>query len=511
MPFSFLTTFPVQRLLFALCIGLVLFPKTAFAQPEDATVRFTILHLNDVYEITPISGEGGMARVATLRKRLRHNNPNTWSVLAGDMFSPSALGTARVAGERLAGKQIVAMMNAVGLDYMTFGNHEFDLSEEQFHKRMAESRFQWFSSNVMNAQGASFPNVPTHRIIEVTNGKGKKIKVGLFGVTLPVNPKPYVRYLDVFETAKKEVEILRPQVDILIAMTHQAFDDDRKLSETFPQIDLIIGGHEHIHHAFEKGNLAPIYKADANARSAYIHYFAYNTATKKFKRNSILRKLSADIPEETAVKEQVEKWVNIAFDGFRKEGFQPNQHVATSTIALDGTEESVRDHSTALTKLIADGILKETEGAELAIYNSGSIRIDDTLLPGTISEYDVIRILPFGGKVLLAEIKGAFLQKILDQGVKNRGIGGYLQTANVMQDESGKGWIIAGTSLDPERRYRVAIVDFLLSGREQNLEFLRQDAPDVKVIREGIDIRQTTIRQFKREFPAQEQEKSKKS
>ncbi len=492
----------VRLFTIGLCFGLIAAPNRAFAQSDDAVVRFTLLHINDVYEITPISGEGGMARLATLRKRLHHNNPNTWSLLAGDLFSPSALGTARVAGERLAGKQIVAMMNAVGLDYMTFGNHEFDVTEDQFHKRLTESHFQWFSSNAMNAQGDSYPNVPLHRILEVKNGKGKTINVGFFGLTLPVNPKPYVRYLDVWESAKKEVETLRPQVDILIAVTHQAFDDDRKLAEMFPQIDLILGGHEHIHHAFEKGNLAPIYKADANARTAYLHYFAYNTATKKFKRSSILRKLAADTPEDAAVKKEVEKWVKIAFDGFRKDGFQPEQRVVTTTVVLDGTEESVRDHSTALTQLIANGMLKETADAELAIYNSGAIRIDDTLLPGQITEYDVIRILPFGGKVILAEIKGAFLQKVLDQGVKNRGIGGYLQTANVTQGGGSKGWIIAGMPLDPDRAYRVAILDFLLTGREQNLEFLNKDAPDVKVIREGMDIRQTTIWEFKREFPA---------
>jgi 5'-nucleotidase len=92
----------------------------------------------------------------------------------------------------------------------------------------------------------------------------------------------------------------------------------------------------------------------------------------------------------------------------------------------------------------------------------------------------------------------------LNQGIANRGTGGYLQTANVMLAETGQGWKINGTPLDPARTYRIAILDFLLTGREQNLDYLRRDAPGVQVVREGLDIRQTTINQFKRVFPARQ-------
>ncbi|HEY9751830.1 MAG TPA: hypothetical protein V6C46_02680, partial [Coleofasciculaceae cyanobacterium] len=84
-------------------------------------VPITLLHLNDLYEITAVEGgkRGGLARVATLRKQLLAQNPRTITVLAGDLLSPSALGTAIVEGQRLAGQQMVAVMNAIGLDYAT--------------------------------------------------------------------------------------------------------------------------------------------------------------------------------------------------------------------------------------------------------------------------------------------------------------------------------------------------------------------------------------------------------
>src|SRR5437763_13665299 len=87
-------------------------------------VEIVLLQLNDVYEITrPAKKDlGGLTRVAALRKQLKAKNPNTFAILAGDFFSPSALGTAVVDGRRLDGRHMVAVLNAMGLDYATFGN-----------------------------------------------------------------------------------------------------------------------------------------------------------------------------------------------------------------------------------------------------------------------------------------------------------------------------------------------------------------------------------------------------
>jgi 2',3'-cyclic-nucleotide 2'-phosphodiesterase (5'-nucleotidase family) len=57
-------------------------------------VQWTFLQMNDVYELVPLGGgkKGGLARVATIRKLLLQENPNTITVLSGDVVSPSALG-----------------------------------------------------------------------------------------------------------------------------------------------------------------------------------------------------------------------------------------------------------------------------------------------------------------------------------------------------------------------------------------------------------------------------------
>ncbi len=466
---------------------------------QGDSVRFNLIQINDVYEITSVGKEGGMAKVATLLKAYKTWNPNSYLVLSGDFFSPSALGTARVNGERLAGQQMVAVLNALPLYLTTFGNHEFDVTEDQFKKRMDESKFGWVSSNVQNAQGSLFPRVEETRIQVIGDG-AKKVRVGYFGLTIPSNPKPYVKYTDFMAAAEKQVKALRPQVDVLIAITHLAYEDDLKVAKAFPEIDMIIGGHEHEHHRIEVASLPGIYKADANARSVYVHEFAFDPLTRQLGRRSHLERLTEATADDAAVKSEVDKWVQLAYDGFRKDGFQPEEKVANVPIAMDGSEASVRNRPTALTDLIGQGMLAAAPGTQAVLYNGGSIRIDDVMQPGEITQYDVIRILPFGGKIVSIEVKGAFLQKVLDQGVANKGQGGYLQTTNIT-NEGGK-WKISGAEIDPAKSYTIAVNDFLLTGNETGFAFFKRDNPEIKVLKEHEDIRNSTIAQFKKIYPS---------
>src|SRR5882762_5598061 len=95
--------------------------RTAAAAPPRA-VEITLLQINDAYVLEPVDGgrRGGMARLATLVKRLRAAHPNVVFAHAGDMLSPSPMSTV------LRGAQMIGVLNALGLDVATFGNHEFD-------------------------------------------------------------------------------------------------------------------------------------------------------------------------------------------------------------------------------------------------------------------------------------------------------------------------------------------------------------------------------------------------
>lgn len=472
--------------------------------PHGAVVKLTLLQINDVYEITAVSGgkEGGMARVAAVRKQLLAQNPNTFTLLAGDLVSPSALGTAKVEGARLDGKQMIAVLNALGLNYCTFGNHEFDLKEQPFLQRLSESRFTWVSSNAFARDGKPFPNVPANLVFTVANASNQQARIGIFGVTLTKNNPDYVKFSDPIETAKAQVAALRGKVDILIALTHLTLDEDIQLAQDVPGIDLILGGHEHENVQIWRGpKFTPIIKADANARSVYIHELAFDTETKRVQIHSRLQPLDETVPEDAEVNQVAQQWLEKGFAAFREMGFEPTKVVTTTNVALDGREASVRNQATQLTNIIVASFLAAASQAELAIFNGGSIRIDDELPPGNITEYDVIRVLPFGGMVALVEMKGTLLRDVLDQGRKNKGSGGYLQTANVSWSEAANTWLINGTALEGRRKYQVAISDFLLTGKEQGLDYLTTTNTGLTVRNNNvIEIRRALINQLQKTF-----------
>lgn len=472
-----------------------------FATPVLAEiVNINLLQLNDIYEITPVEGgtRGGLARVATLRQQLYKENPRTYTILAGDAFSPSALGTAKINGIPLAGQQMVAVMNTLGFDYATFGNHEFDLPENLFYQRLQESRFHWISSNVLDSKGQPFKGVSRSLVFNVKGDRGAVVRVGLIGVTLNSNRSGYVSYTDPIATAKQQVQALKGKVDIIVAITHLPIESDRQLAETVPEIDIIIGGHEHENIQQWRGrDFTPIFKADANARTVYVHKLSYDTIEHNLQISSRLIPITDKIPDEPKTAKVVKEWLERGYQAFRASGFEPQQEIAKIPNALDGLESSVRNKSTNLTQLIASAMLKEVQDADLAIFNSGSIRIDDVIPAGAITQYDIIRILPFGGKVVAVEMNGALLKRVLDRGQVNKGSGGYLQTAKVTQQSNSGNWLINGKPLNFKQTYKVAINDFLLSGKEQGLDFLNLQQAGIKLIAEKRDIRFVVIDELK--------------
>lgn len=473
------------------------------AAPGDVT--FTILHFNDVYEITPVEGgrAGGLARVATLRHQLLAADPNTLTVLAGDLFGPSALGTARVDGQRLNGRQMVAVLNAVGVDVAALGNHEFDVSEDDFRARLAESHFPYVSANVAPPAGAAaYPNVWPSIVLPVVVAPGDTLRVGVVSAVIPSAQKPYVVYTPPVEALAAETARLVPRADVIVALTHLAFADDATIAATVPGVDLVLGGHEHENiRAYRGLAFVPVLKADANVRTVYVHHVTVHRATGAVEVASDLVEVTDAIPDDPAVAAEVARWVEAGTAGFRAEGFDPARVVAVTTEPLDGREATVRTRPARLGALIAEAFRQAAGAPEAALFNSGSVRVDDVLLAGPFTEYDAIRVLPFGGEVVTVRMPGALLARVLAQGEANAGSGGYLQTAGI--ERTPAGWTVGGQPLDEARTYLVATSDFLVSGRETGLDYLNAEtSPDIVIAGRHGDVRRALIDQLARVYGA---------
>jgi 2',3'-cyclic-nucleotide 2'-phosphodiesterase (5'-nucleotidase family) len=460
----------------------------------DGKVEWIFLHVNDVYEIAPLGGGkiGGLARIATLRKELMQENPNTFTVMAGDFLNPSLIGTLKYEGQGIKGKQMIEVMNNVGFDFVCLGNHEFDLDFPDLQKRIDESNFTWISSNAFHQVGEGIEpfnrskdpentGFPEYKIIDISDGaSGEKAKIGLWSVVLDANKKDYIHYSDVQERSNSLIEdVLKKEADVIIGLTHVTIDQDKEIAAKNPSVSLIMGGHEHNNMTFDIGKTR-ITKADANALTAWVHRCSYDIKTKKVAINSKLVPIDSKITEDPETAEIVKKWTNIADIGFKKAGFMPDEVVTTLPQILDGRSATIRFQQNNLGAAITKAMVAtaKNQPVDCAFFNSGSVRIDD-LVQGTITQSDIIRILPFGGKIYELEIIGSELRKVLTVGLLNKGRGGYLQWYNIAYSDASKSFSINNAPLDDNKSYHILINDFLLSGNENNLEFFTETNPNI--------------------------------
>jgi 5'-nucleotidase len=235
----------------------------------------------------------------------------------------------------------------------------------------------------------------------------------------------------------------------------------------------------------------------------YLHEFKVQTGqTKKPqtpKLKSKLIKITDKLPDDEITLATAAKWKGIAWADFQNQGFQPDRIIRNLETSLDGLEANIRNHQTNLGNLIASAY-QWAAGAtvQAGILNGGSIRIDDHIHT-VLTEYDVLRVLPFGGNVVSMEMKGSLLQQWLQDGKANKGSGGYLQYTSNIKIQDGI-FLLNDTAIDANTWYSIATSDFMLTGKEKNMGYLNPENSDIRLIhhytqpdQSGRDVRHAFI------------------
>jgi 5'-nucleotidase / UDP-sugar diphosphatase len=424
-------------------------------------VDFVILQLNDVYEAPPVEGGrlGGVARAATLRRQLEQENPNLLTLMIGDFLAPSPIGA--TTGD--AGQHMVEALNAMGLTHATMGNHEFDVTEADLKERIAESRFKWIVSNVknvVNGEVRPFDRVAEHEVVEFANAAGERVRVALIGVCLDMVKKPWLSFKNPIESAREQVALLESKADVFVAMTHLTMPEDRLLGTEVPRLDVLMGGHEHeTATAIVGGDSTPIFKADSNARSAFVHRFRFDTQARVTTLFSQLVKIDASFEEDPETAAIVHRWQTSTYETLRAQGFDPLQVVGRATEDLDGYEAAVRSRPTNLTQLIGETFLAEVPGADAVVFTAGLVRIDGIIPAGDVTYYDIVRIFPTGGKLSVLQMPGKALRAFLEIGESSKGTGGFQIRANIRRDGSGA-WSVKDAPIADEQLYKIVMTEF---------------------------------------------------
>lgn len=374
------------------------------------------LLVNDVYVGDTLrDGTGGLARVATLRQDLTSNGPVIF-FLAGDVLSPSLLS------KWYNGKQMVEFFNTTGLDYATFGNHEFDLDRDTLIARIRESRFKWVDTNCILASGDPFPGVARW---DTTTVAGTKI--GIFGITIVENYRRYVKCVNEDSTAHVAIGQLKAAgAQLIIGLTHQSRSADSSILANEPDLDLILGGHEHKWQEVQIGNRIVV-KADANSRTAQI--ITVTPAGNRWAEIHRRVEINKSIAMDPGIQALAQRWNDTLT---RRAG--PVHVIAMTPVALDLRDEDQRRGETVFGDIATDAFRAGT-AADVAVIASGSMRYDDVIAPGAITNHTLESVFLFANetRILHFQINGARLREVLEHGLSRGAVGwgGWLQVSGV--------------------------------------------------------------------------------
>ncbi len=474
-------------------LALVATAAAVLASPAVAQeARITFLHLNDVYEISPRKGVGGLAELMTLLSEERGRSANTITTFGGDLLSPSVLSGLT------EGEQMIEIFNALGLSFAVPGNHEFDFGPEIAAARFAASDFTWLAANMLGPDGTPALGTRARAMIELEG-----FRIGFFGLVLPEtailsSPGPDVRFAPVLETAREMTAKLREDgADLVVALTHLELDTDRELLREVRGLDIVLGGHEHDPITFYEGGKLLI-KAGYDARYLPVVDVTLRRAEKRGEPVVLWRaewryRDNSGIAPDPEVAAIVARW-NAKLDE------ELGVAIGTATVELDTRRETVRTRESNFGNLVADAMRLAT-GAEVAITNGGGIRGDRTYAPGTvITRKDILTELPFGNVTVLVAISGADLLAALENGVSQveKKAGRFPQVSGMRfvfdpGAPAGRRIVeveVAGAPLDPDRTYRLATNDYMLGGGDG---YAMLAAGEVLIDASGATLMATTV------------------
>jgi 5'-nucleotidase len=227
-------------------------------EPAGGETLITIIHTNDTHsQIDPFPkddklypGQGGVARRATLVKRVRKNNPNTLLVDAGDVFQ----GTPYF--NFYKGEVEYKAMSLIGYDVGTLGNHDFDNGVDGLAAAMKFAKFEFVSTNY-DLRGTPLERRVKLYVVREFAGA----RVGIFGLGISpdglITPDNFrgIKYHDPVSISRGTVKALREteKCDLIVCLSHLGYYKEPKNNEIGDSqvaaqvdgIDFIASGHTH--------------------------------------------------------------------------------------------------------------------------------------------------------------------------------------------------------------------------------------------------------------------------
>jgi len=443
------------------------------------TTVISLLSVNDFHGNIVESGKNpGAARLAGYFKAEKEANPEGTIILsAGDMYQ----GTAD--SNLMYGEPVQQMMNMIGFEAMTIGNHEFDWGLEAIEKWISQSKFPFLGANIIEkktGQVADF--VKSYTIVERMG-----IKVGIIGIATPETLtktkaemiEPY-DFRDPAETVNALVpEVKKAGADIIVVLSHLGAMQDANTKEIAGEaadfakavkgVDAIITGHSHQTIDGEVNGI-PVVQAYYNGRSvAHIDIFLDDnkniTKIKTYVDGNVIK-----AAEDAEMKGYIETIIE-------KLGPIKNEVIGKAAAAFN--------HDTEVTQVSPIGnfvtdIMRKAVNADIAIQNGGGLRRD--IPEGDITMGLMYELLPFDNTLFTIELTGKQVKEAIEHGIilnnEKTFRPGQFSGLKVKYDSSKpRGQriveitLLDGTPIEDEKIYKVVTNDFQATGGDEYIMF----------------------------------------
>lgn len=465
--------------------------KAKFYPPSAPhTDKITILHMNDMHgAFLPVTVKnknhdnqnrelGGVLALNHYVKAIRSESQATLLLNAGDFMTGSPICDIEYDGA--LGGALVDFFNRVGFDGLTPGNHEFDISVENAQKLFDLCNFPVFSANLFHADGRLFTKEP-YQIYSKGN-----LVVGVIGTIVDDLPiylnrpqrdqlvaRPSVAIVDSL------AKILDPLTDLIVILSHNGFKADSLLAESIgPEVDVIIGGHSH-HRLIEpvKVNRKIIVQAGSEWRYLGRLDLVVAADTLLSYQYQLIPLWNEGIETDPELETEVKKFQQMIDEQYGR----VIGELKTSWRRSSNDESNIGNFIT--------DCMRQYSQVDFALINSGGIRKD--LSAGPITKLDIKNILPFNNSIVKFQVTGEQVLGILRTNAQAAAAGssGILQVSGLTYEwkVNSDGTVtilnakIGNQSIESNKIYSGATVDFVVSNADKYLGFIPSQAIDLMI------------------------------
>ena len=458
------------------------------AATASADYALTILHTNDFHSrFEPISkydstcgeednaaGEcfGGSARLITALDDAKARLDNYILVDGGDQFQGTLFYT------YYKGQLAAEMMNKMGYDAMTVGNHEFDDGPEVLRGFVDAVDFPVLMSNAdISGEPLLADKIAKSTVIE-KNGE----KIGLIGLTPHdtdelASPGKNIIFTDPAEAVQGEVDKLTEEgVNKIVVLSHSGYNVDISVAENTSGVDVIVGGHSNTLLGDMDGAEGPYPTMvnDTAIVSAYAYGKFLGELNVTFDDDGVVTQASgqplvmdAAIAEDAATKDRI-KEAAAPLEEIR------NEVVAETSAEIVGSRDMCRAMECPMGNLVADAMLDRVkdQGIQIAIANGGGLRA--SIDAGEVTMGEVLTVLPFQNTLSTFQVSGATVIEALENGVSQiedgggrfPQVAGIRFTVNPAADPGNRvsDVLVDGAPIDPAETYGLVSNNYVRNG-----------------------------------------------